>query len=89
MSLTGVDVPTSRRSFLRHLGAFAAVGVGAAAALSPSARANPDVPANCCKTTVCRCPAGYQAWYCTGACGPCCTCYYWYSSNCIPLNCPC
>jgi hypothetical protein len=89
MTLTEIDVPTNRRSFLRHLGAVAAIGVGAAASLSPSARAKPDSPAYCCKTTVCNCPPGYQAWYCTGACGPCCICYYGNTAQCIYLNCPC
>ena len=85
-----VDEPTSRRKFLRKLGAFAAVGLGVS--IFPAmARSQ---PAYCCYKPSCgSCgdPHYPYAWYCSGGCsGQCCICL---SRNpglgCFYVNCPC
>jgi hypothetical protein len=79
------EVRTTRVAFIRRLGTFAAVGLGAAA-LAKSARAEPTI---CCPSSS-QCPnfcgQGQDGWWCTGACGGCCMCL---TGGCHSFNCPC
>jgi hypothetical protein len=81
-----VEVPASRRRFLKRLGAAVAVGMGVALVPVTNAFATD----RCCKSSSCpSCPPGQVAYSCGGSCGgSCCVCYT-DIGNCFNTACPC
>jgi hypothetical protein len=83
---------SSRKSFLRRLGTFAAVGLGVAL-MPATARAQSG---QCCRdTSFCPDSACTDSnfpfnWKCSGCgSGPCCHCLSRAPGNCFPSSCPC
>ena len=81
------EAPTTRKGFVRKLGAMAAIGLGVALVPARSAFAAQN---ECCPdSTHCSgsCPPGYRLHLCQIGCGGCCACLtqtscVWFSGGC-------
>lgn len=86
MEGTNAEERSTRTSFLRRLGTFAAVGLGVAL-MPATARAQSG---RCCKDAACGpCSGGLVAHQCDGCGQNCCKCLPDHSGACINATCPC
>lgn len=80
--------PSSRRSFLRKLGTFVAVGVGAVAVPGVAkAQSGRCCPSTCKNAWECSFPT--QVYTCDGCGSSCCVCIAHDPYECFNLACPC